>query len=271
MRRTLHALGITIAILALTQQAVPAQSVKDADAFIRQTYKRYDTKSLKEPQFLGREASSVFSPSLVQLIRRDEKNTPSGYVGKLDWDPICSCQDFDGDPLRDLQITKDSASRATASVTLFFFSDSSVKHLRLHLIWLPQGWRIDDIETKDIPSLRKLLQRSRVRGMNSSARATSVRFDADSLWVDLADGRVIGVPLAWFPRLLCATPEERNHARVSTRDLHWESLDEDISIAVSSLVLPIRLAATRPSRPDPPTIQSLSRCNELRVTASTHI
>lgn len=67
--------------------------------------------------------------------------------------------------------------------------------------------------------------------MNSSVSATSVRFDEDSMWVDLSDGRVIGVPLAWFPRLLSASEEQRNQVRISSRGLHWESLDEDISIA----------------------------------------
>jgi hypothetical protein len=67
--------------------------------------------------------------------------------------------------------------------------------------------------------------------MNSSAKATRVHFDADSLWVDLADGRIIGVPLAWFPRLLRATPAEREKVRISSRGLHWDALDEDISIA----------------------------------------
>jgi hypothetical protein len=67
--------------------------------------------------------------------------------------------------------------------------------------------------------------------MNSSPKATRVYFDADSLWVDLADGRIIGVPLAWFPRLLRATPAEREQVRIGSRGLHWDALDEDISIA----------------------------------------
>jgi hypothetical protein len=58
-----------------------------------------------------------------------------------------------------------------------------------------------------------------------------VRFDRDSMWVELADGRVLGVPLAWFPRLLQAAPAERAKCRISSRGLHWESLDEDVSIA----------------------------------------
>ena len=65
--------------------------------------------------------------------------------------------------------------------------------------------------------------------MNTSAK--SVRFDDDSMWVDLSDGRVIAVPLVWFPRLLHATPQQREQVEVSPRGLHWEELDEDISVS----------------------------------------
>ncbi len=59
----------------------------------------------------------------------------------------------------------------------------------------------------------------------------AVRLDDDCLWVDLEDGRTIGVPLAWFPRLLHATPEQRAAFELSRRGIHWEGLDEDISVA----------------------------------------
>jgi hypothetical protein len=67
--------------------------------------------------------------------------------------------------------------------------------------------------------------------MSISARA--MRFDDVTLWVDLDDGRTVGVPLAWFPRLLSATPAQRANGRVSAsgQGLHWEELDEDISVA----------------------------------------
>ena len=67
--------------------------------------------------------------------------------------------------------------------------------------------------------------------MNSSVKATRVHFDQDSMWVDLSDGRIVGVPLAWFPCLLHATAEQREQLRISSRGLHWEALDEDISLA----------------------------------------
>lgn len=63
-----------------------------------------------------------------------------------------------------------------------------------------------------------------------SISATSVHFDDDTMWVDLTDGRTLGVPLAWFPRLLNATPAQRARVELSRTGLHWEDLDEDISI-----------------------------------------
>ncbi|MCP9630291.1 DUF2442 domain-containing protein [Rhodopseudomonas palustris] len=61
--------------------------------------------------------------------------------------------------------------------------------------------------------------------------AISVRFDDHTMWVDLSDGRTLGVPLAWFPRLLRATPAQRAQVELSRVGLHWEALDEDISVA----------------------------------------
>ncbi len=64
--------------------------------------------------------------------------------------------------------------------------------------------------------------------MTTSVKA--VRFDDDSLWVQLDGGRVISVPLAWFPQLLTALPEQRARFELSPCGIHWEVLDEDISI-----------------------------------------
>jgi hypothetical protein len=64
-----------------------------------------------------------------------------------------------------------------------------------------------------------------------SISATAVHFDEHTMWVDLSDGRTLGVPLAWFPRLLNATPADRERVTLSRTGLHWEALDEDISIA----------------------------------------
>ena len=52
------------------------------------------------------------------------------------------------------------------------------------------------------------------------------------LSVELSDGRTISVPMAWYPRLLHATKEERNNWRLIGKGhgIHWKDLDEDISI-----------------------------------------
>ncbi len=62
--------------------------------------------------------------------------------------------------------------------------------------------------------------------------AETVTVTEDTLTVDLSDGRSLSVPLAWFPRLVHATPVERRGGRLIGRGhgIHWEKLDEDISI-----------------------------------------
>lgn len=64
------------------------------------------------------------------------------------------------------------------------------------------------------------------------ARALSIQVTGDSLSVDLSDGRTISVPLAWYPRLLNGTDEERQNWRfIGDREgIHWPDLDEDISV-----------------------------------------
>ena len=64
-----------------------------------------------------------------------------------------------------------------------------------------------------------------------STSPQSVRFDDDTLWVSLSDGRTIAAPLAWFPRLLAASTQQRAQVELSKNGLHWDALDEDISVA----------------------------------------
>jgi hypothetical protein len=62
--------------------------------------------------------------------------------------------------------------------------------------------------------------------------AIDVSVTADTLSVELSDGRTISVPLEWYPRLVHATPDERSNWRIIGRGhgIHWEALDEDISV-----------------------------------------
>ena len=62
--------------------------------------------------------------------------------------------------------------------------------------------------------------------------AMTITVTEDTLTADLMDGRTISVPLAWYPRLVHATPEERNKWELlaAGQHIHWPDLDEDISI-----------------------------------------
>ena len=60
----------------------------------------------------------------------------------------------------------------------------------------------------------------------------SVNVGEDTLTVELDDGRTVSVPVAWYPRLLYASKEERTDWRLigKGRGIHWEAIDEDISV-----------------------------------------
>ena len=62
--------------------------------------------------------------------------------------------------------------------------------------------------------------------------AQAVLVTEDTLTVDLTDGRTLSVPIGWFPRLVHAAPQERARWRLvgQGQGIHWEDLDEDISI-----------------------------------------
>jgi hypothetical protein len=64
------------------------------------------------------------------------------------------------------------------------------------------------------------------------AKAKQVSITEDTLSVDLSDGRTISVPLAWFPRLVHGTENEKSHWRLigQGEGIHWPDLDEDISV-----------------------------------------
>jgi hypothetical protein len=67
----------------------------------------------------------------------------------------------------------------------------------------------------------------------TTALARSVAFDSDMMHVHLTDGRVLSVPLLWFPSLHQAAPEQWSRYEIGAggRGLHWPELDEDLSIA----------------------------------------
>jgi len=110
--------------------------------------------------------------------------------------------------------------------------------------WIPYEWKAagDLAGWKLDASQHRLLRTRRSYGPHgmsisgieiSEPVALSVHATDDALTVDLADGRTITVPLAWFPRLLHGTAAERSNWRLigSGQGIHWPALDEDISVA----------------------------------------
>ena len=87
-------------------------------------------------------------------------------------------------------------------------------------------------------------------------KARQVAITDDSLTVNLSDDRIISVPLAWYPRLLHGSQDERNNWRLtgSKEGIHWPDLDEDISI--KNIIL---------GQPSGESQKSLKRWLELRA------
>ena len=71
----------------------------------------------------------------------------------------------------------------------------------------------------------------KVRKLDQVSGRKTFAFTEDTIAVDLIDGRTIIVPLAWYPRLFNATPEQRRNWRISGAGygIHWPDLDEDLS------------------------------------------
>jgi hypothetical protein len=67
---------------------------------------------------------------------------------------------------------------------------------------------------------------------SENAIATAVRVDAESITVELKDGRVVSAPIGWYPRLANGSPDERKDWRLIAggRGVHWPQLNEDISV-----------------------------------------
>jgi hypothetical protein len=68
--------------------------------------------------------------------------------------------------------------------------------------------------------------------INKSKNAINIAFENSKMIVFLEDGRELSIPLEWFPRLRKATSEQLNKWRLIGRGegIHWEEIDEDISV-----------------------------------------
>jgi hypothetical protein len=140
-----------ILTVLLAAPATKAQSVQQAVAFIDSTYS--------------------YTPDLVDLIRSDAELASTGGAVKLDFDPLCSCQDPTAVKSKRVSVKKTSPSSATAQVRLLY-ADGTGRSLSLDLQWLSDGWRIRDVHASTIPSLRRFLQRP-AETSNSAPRSSS--------------------------------------------------------------------------------------------------
>jgi hypothetical protein len=153
-RRALIGVAIAGALLAPPPGRAAAEpDAASARAFVEKLYSAYHGDG---PDYLGRLRSRVFSPRMVALLRRDEKLTPKGDVGALDGDPICDCQDFDINRV-EVKLGPIRGGRTVADVRFLNFKDWQT--VRLDLIAMGAGWRIDNIHTASTPDLAAYLQK----------------------------------------------------------------------------------------------------------------
>lgn len=148
----LRALILVLLVAALPHGALHGALAADkggAEAFLRGVYGHYE-RDTAGWSVLGPNASEVFAPRLLTLIRKDQK-AAKGEVGALDYDPVCNCQDYGPFRLDTVAIEPNGADRATARVG-FTNVDARVT-LTLKLVLVKGRWRIDDIASPDIPSL----------------------------------------------------------------------------------------------------------------------
>jgi hypothetical protein len=128
--------------------------LEGARAFVQGLYSAY---AHAEPDYLGKGADKVFSTRLLGLIRADQKATPDGDVGALDGDPICDCQD---QQLTDLSVEAKPLAPGHVRAKVRFRNLGQSHDMTLDLAMGRHGWRVDDVHTRDTPSLVAYLRDS---------------------------------------------------------------------------------------------------------------
>ncbi len=82
-------------------------------------------------------------------------------------------------------------------------------------------------------TLAESKRKARKAYVPTTALAKAIEFDNEMMHVSLIDGRIISVPIIWFPLLYEASSEQRRNYEIGGGgiSLHWEQLDEDLSVA----------------------------------------
>lgn len=141
------------AIALLAALPAKAQDAGQAKAFVEGLYAAY--ARTPGPDWIGKQASEVFSPALLDLLKRDAARTPAGEVGTLDGDPICNCQDYE---IRQVAVTVKPGAVGKAVATASFTNFGEKQTVALDLVWAGGRWRVDDIHADGTPSLAALLR-----------------------------------------------------------------------------------------------------------------
>lgn len=151
---------------AVASPAAPADA-SGAEAFLREALHAYATpapaaqaesNAAAPPanettaQFADREArdnAQLYTPELVELMRRDRLSTNEGEVGVLDWVPLCECQDDAGLRLQTITTAPGPDRQVLATATFSTESRENPRHIILYTLQhTPTGWRIADTENR---------------------------------------------------------------------------------------------------------------------------
>jgi len=142
----------TLIVPCLFPQISSAQDEASAKQFLEKIYSNYTKKALPNDLF-GPSISLTFTPSLVELIQADQK-VLKGEVGFLGMDPICACQDYD---ISSLQLHFEPEHENGLKATATFDNLGHPTVVSLDLVPVGDQWRIDDIHSTGVDSLRRSL------------------------------------------------------------------------------------------------------------------
>ncbi|WP_267226609.1 DUF3828 domain-containing protein [Dyella silvae] len=143
--------AMLLAVIIIGRSA--SAQTSSPEAFVRGVYAHY--KAGGTPiSLISPDAGKVATTNLLEAIKRDAE-AMHGEAGVLDADPLCECQDFDLS-LENIHISMQDQKNALATVS--FINLGSRRTLRLKLVKTKSGWRIDDVLSPDMPSLREAMK-----------------------------------------------------------------------------------------------------------------
>ena len=146
--------ALLLALFAVPALHAPAPgNAASARAFLQSIYRNYgkgkNGSRLDQPE-------RYFEPVLAAAIRKDQAEANAkGDISKMDADPFCNCQDFEGMSPAAIGPLTVKGNRATVAVR-FRFGDSDPLHVHFTLAWTRAGWRVFDMTWIDASNLRAM-------------------------------------------------------------------------------------------------------------------